>query len=57
MLYKIREHVLIDSFRFDYYPIFDSHINYGNIVWVLNTKAFFRKGIAKALRLMNFKPK
>ena len=59
MLYKVREFVSTDTLRSIYYAIFDSHLNYGNLVWGQNTNAIKRLTILqkKALRLMNFKPR
>ena len=55
--YKVREFVSNDTLRSIYYAIFDSHLNYGNLVWGQNTNAIKRLTVLqkKALRLMNFK--
>ena len=59
MLYKVREFVSTDTLRSIYYAIFDSHLNYGNLVWGQNTNAIKCLIILqkKALRSMNFKPR
>ena len=58
MLYKVRDFVLSDTLRSIYCAMFDSHLNYSNLVWGQNTNAIIRLTIVqkKALRLMNFKP-
>ena len=55
MLYKVREFVSTDTLRSIYYAIFDSHLNYGNLVWGQNTNAIKHLTIPQkqALRLMN----
>ena len=59
MLYKVREFASTDTLRSIYYAIFDSHLNYGNLVCGQNTNAIKRLTVLqkKALRLMSFKPR
>ena len=59
MLYKVREYVSTDTFRYIYYAIFDSHLNYDNLVRGQSTNAIKCLNILqkKALRLMNLKPR
>ena len=59
MLYKVREFASTDTLRSIYYAIFDSYINYSNLVWDQNTNAIKCITILqkKPLRLMNFKPR
>ena len=33
ILYKVREYISTDTIRSIYYTIFDSHLNYDNLVW------------------------
>ena len=53
------KYVSTDTFTSIYYAIFNSHLNYGNLVWSQNTNAIKRLTILqkKALRLMKFKPR
>ena len=59
MLYKVREFASTDTLRSIYYAIFDSPINYSNLVWDQNTSAIKCITILqkKPLRLMNLKPR
>ena len=54
---KVREYVSTNTLRFICYAIFDSHLNYDNLVWGHNTNTIKRLPILqkKALRLLNFK--
>ena len=53
MLYKVREYLSTNSLKSIYYAIFDSHLNYGNLVWGQNINAIERLTIlqSRALRL------
>ena len=39
VLCRVKEFVSTDTLRSIYYAIFDSHLNYGNLVWGQNTNA------------------
>ena len=56
LLSIIRNHVNKHILRTIYFPIFDSHINYANLIWGQNLHALSRIIILqkKALRIMNF---
>ena len=43
MLYKVTEYVSTNTFRSIYYDIFDSHLNYSNLVWGQNKNVIKQK--------------
>ena len=42
VLFKIRNSVNVSTLKTIYYAIFDSHINYANVIWVQNFNAVNR---------------
>ena len=56
LLFKIRNFVNVNTFKTIYYAIFDSHINYTNMIWAQNFNAVKRVSILqkKALRTISF---
>ena len=56
VLFKIRNSVNVSTLKTIYYAIFDSHINYANVIWVQNFNAVNRAFILqkKALRIIGF---
>ena len=56
LLYTIRNFVNRHILRTIYFAIFDTHLNYGNLIWGQNLNAVSRIVILqkKALRIMNF---
>ena len=56
LLITIRNYVNKHTLRTIYFAIFDSHINYANVIWDQNINAVSRIVIfqKKALRMMNF---
>ena len=59
LLFKIRNFVNINTLKTIYYAIFDSHINYTNVIWAQNLNAVNRVSILqkKALRIISFQPR
>ena len=57
LLFKIRNFVNITILKTIYFAIFDSHINYANLVWAQNSNAMSRiLALQKrAMRIINFK--
>ena len=56
LVFTIRNYINKHILRTIYFAIFDSHINYGNLIWGHNVNAVSRIVILqkKALRIMNF---
>ena len=56
LLYMIRNIVNRHILRIIYFAIFDTHLNYGNLIWGQNLNAVSRIVVLqkKALRIMNF---
>ena len=56
LLYTIRNFVNRHILRTIYFAIFDTHLNYVNLIWGQNLNAVSRTGILqkKALRIKNF---
>ena len=54
--FKIRNFVNINTLKTIYYAIFDSHINYANVIWAQNFNAVNRVSILqkKALKTISF---
>ena len=59
LLFKTRNFVNINTLKTIYYAIFDSHINYANVIWAQNFNAVNKVSILqkKALRTISFKPR
>ena len=59
LLFKIRNFVNVNTLKTIYYAIFDSHINYANVIWAQNFNAVSRVSIPqkKALRIISFQPR
>ena len=59
VFFKIKNFVNVNSLKTIYYAIFDSHINYDNVIWAQNFNAVNRVSILqkKALRTVSFQPK
>ena len=57
--FKIKNFVNVNSLKTIYYAIFDSHINYDNVIWAQNFNAVNRVSILqkKALRTISFQPR
>ena len=47
LLFKIRNFVNVKTLKAIYYVIFDSHINYANVIWAQNSNAVNRVSILK----------
>ena len=43
LLYKIRNYVTFNTLKAIYFPIFDSHINYANLLWGQNQVHYSKK--------------
>ena len=56
LLYTIRNFVNRHILRTIYFAIFDTHLNYGNLIWGQNLNAVSRIVVLqkKAIRIMNF---
>ena len=59
LLFKIRNFVNIKTLKTIYYTIFDSHINYANVIWAQNSNAVNRLSVLQktALRIISFQPR
>ena len=59
LLFKIRNFVNINTLKTIYYAIFDSHINYANVIWAQNSNAVKRVCMVekKAQRSISFQPR
>ena len=59
LLYKIRNYVSFNTLKAIYFAIFDSHINYANLIWGQNPNSKLRVTTLqkKALRIINNQPK
>ena len=59
LLFKIRNFVNVKALKTIYYTIFDSHINYANVIWAQNSNAVNRVSVLqkKALRIISFHPR
>ena len=59
LLFKIKNFININTLKTIYYAIFDSHINYANVIWAQNFNAVNRVSILqkKALRTISFQPR
>ena len=59
LLYKIRNYVSFNNLKTIYFAIFDSHINYANLIWGQNPNSKLRVTTLqkKALRIINNPPK
>ena len=58
LLFKIRNFVNVKTLKTIYCTIFDSHINYANVIWAQNSNAVHRVSVLqkKALRIISFQP-
>ena len=58
LLFKIRNFVNVKALKTIYYAIFDSHINYANVIWAQSLNGVNRLFILqkKALRIFSFQP-
>ena len=59
LLFKIRNFVNANTLKTIYYAIFDSHINYVNMIWAQNLNAVNRVSILqkKGLKIISFQPR
>ena len=59
LLFKIRNFVNVKTLKTNYYTIFDSHINYVNVIWDQNSNAVSRVSVLqkKAPRTISFQPR
>ena len=59
LLYKIRNYVSFNTLKAIYFAIFNSHINYANLIWRQNPNSKLRVTTLqkKALRIKNNQPK
>ena len=59
LLYKIRNYVNFNTLKSIYFAIFDSHINYANLIWGQNINSTFRTVTLqkKAIRIINNQPR
>ena len=59
LLFKIRNFVNLNTLKTLYYAIFDTHINYANVIWAQNFNAVNRVSILqkKVLRTIIFQPR
>ena len=59
LLFKIRNFVNIKTLKAIYYTIFDSHINYVNVIWAQNSNAVNRVSALqkKVPRTISFQPR
>ena len=59
LLYKIRNYVSFNTLKAIYFAIFDSYINYANLIWGQNPNSKLRVTTLqqKALRIINNQPK
>ena len=59
LLYKIRNYVSFNTLKVIYFAIFDSYINYANLIWGqnLNSKLRIITLQKKALRIINNQPR
>ena len=58
LLFKIRNYVNFNTLKSIYFAIFDSHINYANLIWGQNLNSAFRIVTLqkKAIRIINNQP-
>ena len=59
LLFKIRNFVNVKTLKTIHYTIFDSHINYANVIWAQNSNAVNRVSVLqkKTLRIISFQPR
>ena len=59
LLFKIRNFVNVNTLKTIYYAIFDSHINYANVIWAQIFNAVNRVSVLQkeALRTISFQPR
>ena len=59
LLFKIRNYVNFNTLKSIYFAIFDSHINYANLIWVQNLNSTFKIVTLqkKAIRIIHDQPK
>ena len=59
LLFKIRNYVNFNTLKSIYFAIFDSHINYTNLIWGQNVHSAFRIATLqkKAIRIINNQPR
>ena len=59
LLFKIRNYVNFNTLKSIYFVIFDSHINYANLIWGENVNSAFRIVTLekKAIRIINNQPR
>ena len=59
LLFKIRNYVNQKLLRSIYFAIFDSHLNYVNLIWTQNSNAIQKITILqkKAIRIISFQPR
>ena len=59
LLFKIRNYVNFNTLKSIYFAIFDSHINYANLIWGQNLNSAFRIVTLqkKAIRIINNQPR
>ena len=59
LLYKIRNYVSFNTLKVIYFAIFDSYINYANLIWGQNSNSKLRVTTLqkKALRIINNQPR
>ena len=59
LLFKIRNYVNFNTLKSIYFAIFDSHINYANLIWGQNINSTFRIVTLqkKAIRIINNQPR
>ena len=59
LLFKIRNFVNVKTLKTIYYTVFDSHINYANVIWAQNSNAVNRVSVLQkqALKIISFQPR
>ena len=59
VLFKIRNFVNVKTLKTIYYTIFDSRINYANVIWAQNSNAINRVPVLqkKVLTIISFQPR
>ena len=59
LLFKIRNYVNFNTLKSIYFAIFDSHINYANLIWAQNVNSAFRivTSQKKVIRIINNQPR
>ena len=59
LLFKIRNFVNVKTLKTIYYTIFDSHINYANVIWAQNSNVVNIVSVLqkKTLRIINSQPR